>query len=241
MLPTPPPAGTGAMLEMNSPLGPTTVTALLEAASSAPPETVVDHGCGWGEMLLRALEVNPGARGVGIDVHGPDIERAAAAASARGLADRVRFVQGSSADHSDPAELVINIGAFDALGTPAEALDRLRSRLCTGGRLVFGLEYWAQTPTDDELGLMWPDASVADCLHFGDLVDTIHTHGWRILHLHDSTRSEWDAFEYGHLREREVWLLDHPNHPVRHELDQAWTAWTRGRRRVLGFATFVLA
>lgn len=76
-------------------------------------------------------------------------------------------------------------------------------------------------------------------------VDLLHDAGWRILDLHDTTRTEFDDFEVGHQREREEWLVSHPNHPdhqlVQGDLDQAWSSWLRGHRHPMGFATFVLA
>ena len=68
----------------------------------------------------------------------------------------------------------------------------------------------------------------------------MHAAGWRVLDLHDTTRQEFDAFEVGHLREREEWLLDHPAHDLRADLDRAWTAWLRGHRRSMGFVTLLL-
>lgn len=68
----------------------------------------------------------------------------------------------------------------------------------------------------------------------------MHTAGWRVLDLHDSTRTELDQFELGQLREREDWLLTRPNHPVRQELDRAWSSWLRGHRRAMGFVSVVL-
>ncbi|TGB01515.1 methyltransferase domain-containing protein [Streptomyces sp. MZ04] len=53
--------------------------------------TVLDIGCGWGELLLRVLEAAPGATGTGVDLNGDDLARGRATAEKRGLADRVTF------------------------------------------------------------------------------------------------------------------------------------------------------
>jgi len=244
---TPPPAGTGAHLTLNSPLSQDALSRLLSRATEHGPQRIVDHGCGWGEALLQALAASPGATGAGDDVDDTDLVRARAAAEDRGLADRVTFVAGRAADHREPADLLISMGAYHALGSgPAEAMRALREDARPGGRAVFGLEYWAQTPTPEELSHMWPGASLDDCAILPDIVDQLHATGWRILDLHDTTRTEWDAYEVGHFRERELWLAAQPDpvrqqHPVRAELDRVWTSWLRGHRRSLGFVTFVLA
>ncbi|WP_161958532.1 class I SAM-dependent methyltransferase [Ornithinimicrobium cavernae] len=236
----PPAAGTGARLELNSPLSAASAARLVAAATAHAPELIIDHGCGWGTLLLDALASVPTAHGTGIDVHAPDIDRAWATAEQRGLTDRVTFVTGSSEDVRDRADLLISIGAFQALGTIEEALARLAELLRTGGRLLFGSEYWQARPTPEELALMWDGARVEDCLDLPGLIGRVQAAGWRVLDLHDSTRTEFDAFEVGHLREREEWLLEHPGHPVRAELDQDWAAWLRGRRRPMGFVTLLL-
>ncbi len=206
----------------------------------------MDHGCGWGTLLLDALAAAPAAHGIGVDVHGPDIERAHDLATRRGLTDRATFINGSSAEVTDPADLLINIGAYQAFGTIEEALGQLAQQLRPGGRVLFGSEIWLSQPTTEELAVMWEGASADDCLELADLVELVHAAGWRVLDLHDSTCTEFDAFEMGHLREREEWLLDHPghpdhpDHPVQQELDAEWTAWLRGRRRQMGFVTLLL-
>lgn len=242
----PPKAGTGARLMINSPLHQDSLGRLIQRATEHAPRRIVDHGCGWGEVLLQSVAASPGATGLGDDVHEPDLVRARAAAVERRLADRVTFVAGPATDHREPADLLISLGAFHAFGDPGEAMRALREDLRPGGRAMFGIEHWAETPTAEELSRMWPDASVDDCATLPDIVDELHAAQWRILDLHDSTRTEFDAYETGHLREREEWLAAQPDavrreHPVRAELDQAWTSWLRGHRRSMGFVTFVLA
>lgn len=77
-------------------------------------------------------------------------------------------------------------------------------------------------------------------------MDQLHVAEWRIFDLHDSTRTEFDAYEAGHLREREEWLAQQTADvrrelPDRADLDRAWTSWLRGHRRTMGFVTFILA
>lgn len=236
----PPPAGTGAALLLNSPLTQQSLTRLLTEATAQQPRRIVDHGCGWAEALLQALNLSPEATGMGVEVHEPDLARAAQAAEDRGLADRVGFVHGRSPEHRERADLLLSMGAYQAFGDVPAALKVLREDLRPGGRALFCAEYWRTAPTQDELAHMWPGASLTDCFDLAGLVEEVHAAGWRVLALHDSTRAELDDYEVGHLLERELWLLEHPDHPVREELDRMWMAWLRGHRRSLGFVSLVI-
>lgn len=240
MTDTPPPPGTGAHLRYNSPLAAETVDRMLRVATAHNPRMVVDHGCGWGTVLLEALALCPEARGRGIEIHAPDRVRAEAAVGERGLTDRVDWVTGSSREDHTTADLLISLGAYQGFGSPAEALTGLRRRLNPGGRLLFGLEYWLAPPSEQELAQMWEGASSTDCLTLAEIVAAAHDSRWRVLDLHDSTRAEFDAFDVGHFREREEWLLTHNDDTVRAEQDRAWQSWLRGHRRPMGFVTLLL-
>lgn len=243
--PEPPPAGTGISLMINSPISADRLAKMVRRAVAHQPRTVIDHGCGWGEALLQVLAASPGATGLGIDVHGPDITRAVALAEERGLEARARFVNASSADVDDErADLLINLGAYHAFGSPQEALARLRTLLHPGGRLLFGFEFWTRTPTDEELSHMWEGTTADECQLLPDMLDLITSLGWRVLDLFESTVREWDEFERGRQRDREEWLIAHPDHEkaaaIRGELDEDRNRWIRGTRSVMGFAVVLL-
>jgi cyclopropane fatty-acyl-phospholipid synthase-like methyltransferase len=208
------------------------------------PATVVDYGCGWGELLLRVLSSAPEAHGVGIDVHAPDIARATENASKRGFADRVAFIEGSATEHTTMADVVISCGAYQAFGTVPEALGALRALVNPGGRLLFGAEFWDRTPTERELANMWPGMTLDECLHLPDLVDAAINAGFRPLRIETATRGEWEEFESGYAAGTEEWLLSNADHAeaaqVRARLDEHRSMWLRGYRDVLGFAYLTL-
>lgn len=58
--------------------------------------SVVDLGSGSGERLMQILDRYPAATGIGIDVAGPALKKAAADAASRGYKDRLSFVQGDA-------------------------------------------------------------------------------------------------------------------------------------------------
>jgi SAM-dependent methyltransferase len=80
---------------------------LLEAAALAPADQVLDVGCGCGYTTRAAGRAARRGRAVGIDLSGPMLERARAAAVEEGLTNVV-FERGDAQVHPFPP------GAFDA-------------------------------------------------------------------------------------------------------------------------------
>ncbi|MFH8486034.1 SAM-dependent methyltransferase [Streptomyces longisporoflavus] len=213
--------------------------------------SVLDLGCGWGELLLRVLEAAPAATGVGVDVSAADLARGRAAAEERGLAERVTFVEESAADSKrGPADLVLCLGASHALssaeppGHTDAALRAMRRLVSPGGRVVLGEGFWQRTPTPSELAGMWPDARAGEHLFLGDLVDAAIAAGFRPLWVETASAAEWEEFESGHRADVEEWLATHPDHPLaaetREKTDRRRDAWLRGYRDVLGLAYLTL-
>jgi len=236
--------GSGSHLTFHGPLSAERADRLAAELAARDPATVADYGCGWGELLLRVLEAAPRARGVGVDVHGPDLERGRQAADKRGLADRVVFAEGAATDHASPADVVISCGAYQAFGTVPEALSALRELVNPGGLLLFGTEIWDRTPTERQLANMWPGMTLDACLYLPDLVDTAVAAGFRPLRIQTATRGEWEEFESGYAVGAEQWLLADPDHPeaeqVRAKLDDHRSIWLRGYRDAWGFAYLTL-
>ena len=236
--------GSGSRLAFHGPLSAARADRLAAELAARGPETVADYGCGWGELLLRVLAAAPGARGMGVDVRGPDIARARANAGQRGLAGRATFIEGTAADHAGAADVVLNSGAYQAFGSIPEALKALRRLVNPGGRLLFGAEIWERTPNGRQLAAMWPGTTLETCLYLPDVVDAAVAAGFRPLRIEAATREEWDEFESGLATGAEEWLLGNPDHPeagqVRDLLDTHLSIWLRGHRDVMGFAYLTL-
>ncbi|WP_306337058.1 cyclopropane-fatty-acyl-phospholipid synthase family protein [Streptomyces sp. KL118A] len=238
-------------LTFHGPLSEARAQRLVERLAASGPRTVLDLGCGWGELLLRVLEAVPGATGIGVDIKGEDLGRGRAAAKERGLDGRVLFAEESATDTGrGPADVVLCLGASQALSSAApaqataEALRALRGLVNPGGRVVLGEGFWQREPTAAELAGMWPDADAGDHLYLGDLVDAAIEAGFRPLWVETASAEEWEEFESGYRSDVEEWLATHPDHPeaaaTRARVDAQRSAWLRGYRGVLGITYLTL-
>jgi len=97
-----------------SPLSPERAARLVRFLADDMAGTVLDFGCGWGELLLQVLASAPAphAHGVGVDADGVSLAHGRELARQRGLADRVTLLDGDARTEAPPhADAVICIGA----------------------------------------------------------------------------------------------------------------------------------
>ena len=247
---TSPPEGL-SQAAFHGPLSETRAARLVARLARSQPRTVLDIGCGWGELMLRVLEAVPDATGVGLDTHEPDLARARANARSRGLADRVAFVRESGVGTTrEPADLVLCLGASHAL-TEAEppahtaaALAELRRLVTPGGRVLLGEGFWHRPPSPAELAAMWPGTTIGEQYDLATLADLTVAAGFRPTWIETATLEEWEDFESAYQCDQEEWLAAQPDHPeaagLRDTLDQHRSYWLRGYYGILGMAYLTL-
>ncbi|MFI8349127.1 SAM-dependent methyltransferase [Streptomyces sp. NPDC085596] len=235
-------------LTFHGPLSEARAGALVARLAMTRPRTVLDIGCGWGELLLRVLDAVPEARGTGVDVNEEDLARGRRDAQERGLAGRVDFLAESARGTGrGPADLVLCLGASQALSEAdpptAEALRSLRRLVSDGGRVLLGEGFWERTPTKAELAGMWPGAGEADHVSLAELLDLAVAAGFRPEWTETAALGEWEDFESAYQADQEVWLAGHPDHPeateIRERLDRHRGQWM-SYRGGLGMAYLTL-
>ena len=151
---------------------------------------VLDLGCGWGELLLDLVEVSEGATGRGVERRAIYVSRARLRAVGRGLDARVSFVEGDAAAPGEPADVVIAVGASEALGG-RRLFEKLRARMAPGATLLFADATWVrEAPADlrEAMGEL-PTAEALEAEAVGA--------GLRAVFRAMSTAEEWDTFEAG--------------------------------------------
>ena len=240
-----------SQLSFHGPLSQARAARLTERLTRNNPGTVLDIGCGWGELMLRILAAVPDATGVGIDLDSGDLARARECAETRGLAGRVTFARESGVGTArGPADLVLCLGSSQALsdvqppGHIAAALAVLRRLVTPGGRVLLGEGFWQHPPTTAELAAMWPGTTAGELLDLAQVVDLAIEAGFRPAWIETASEQEWEEFESGYQADEEEWLAAHPDHPeaaeIRQQVDEHRSYWLRGYRGLLGFAYLTL-
>lgn len=231
-----------------SPLSEARANSLVAFVAEGEPSTVLDIGCGWGELLMRILTSVPQAHGLGVDIEPRRIEEAGRRAAARGLADRARFEARDARLIKRTRDAVVCIGASQVWGPPVEArqpldyaaaLTALRDLVPTGGRLVYGEAIWDTAPTPAATSAL--SGRDDEYLSVEELTALVQGHGFTVSHVDVASQDEWDRFETGFAHRLERWLDRHPSdHPegaeVRKQLDEQRTRYLKGYRGVLGMA-----
>jgi SAM-dependent methyltransferase len=110
---------------------------LLDLAAIRDGDTVLDIGCGTGQLTL--LAARRGARAVGVDISEPMLTRARADAAAKGI-DNVRFDQADAEAHpfdEGGFDVVVSRGGVMFFSEPAAAFANIARALRPGGRMAF--------------------------------------------------------------------------------------------------------
>lgn len=133
---------------------------IIEAAGLRPGTDVLDVGCGCGTTTLAAARLIAPGQAVGLDLSGPMLARARAAAEADGLGN-VAFRQGDAQVHPlEPGRFGTVLSRFGVMffADPVAAFANIRSAAQSAGQLVFVC--WQ--PRSANQWLLVPGAALAE-------------------------------------------------------------------------------
>jgi SAM-dependent methyltransferase len=97
---------------------------------------VADVGCGLGASAILMAQAYPNSRFFGFDNHAASIAQARDAARVAGVADRLRFEQGSANEYEGKYDLICFFDALHDMGDPVGAATHARESLKAGGVLM---------------------------------------------------------------------------------------------------------
>ncbi|KAK4149168.1 SAM-dependent methyltransferase [Chaetomidium leptoderma] len=229
-----------AKLIWNAPLAESHADELLNHLNLGSDTSIVDLGCGWGELLLRAAARNKtdvdGVPVTGVDTDVAALRRGRQAAQDRGV--DVSFVEQQAQDWRGTRNRAICVGSSHTLGGGKAMLGRL-AEIVPRGRVLVGDMCWERPPTEAARAIFGDDVPL-----LADLVGMCRETGWEVLHLSTADQREWDDFESRHRAGLREWLLANPDSPqaqiIREQQDAKEREYLTGYRGVLGFVYLVL-
>ncbi|KAL2111160.1 hypothetical protein VUR80DRAFT_208 [Thermomyces stellatus] len=226
-----------AAMVWNIPLSESHANDLLERLNLPGASSIVDIGCGWGELLLRATALSgPDVKATGIDIDQDLLGRAKRNAEERKIT--AEFVQQRGADFRGTADRAICLGSSHVLGGTRAMLSRL-AEIVPRGRVLVGDMFWERPPTEEAKAIFGDEA-----LPLADLAALCREAGWEVLYLTTADQREWDDFESCHRAGPREWLLENPEDPaaadVREEMDRREREYLTVYRGVVGYAFLVL-
>lgn len=195
-----------------------------------PAETILDIGCGKG-AALKAL----GGHGIGIE-HNPIF-----AEEAKRNNPEAQIWQEDAKACLDVIaaipDLILCLGASQAIGTPAEALARFAKIAPAGGYILFGDGYWRQTPGSEYLTFLSAEESdmgtFTDCIRLGEEM------GLEAKESRETTDAEWAAYEESYQQAVLDWCRANPDDPEASAFEariKGWRdAYLRWGKDTLGF------
>lgn len=227
-----------------NPIAETALAEVLESLPLHPQSRVLDIGCGKGSLLLDLVQ-SFGCTGVGVDPHPEGIAAARAAAKDCGLTERVTWVEenfDAKARAPEPFDLVLCLGASQAIGTLEQAIPQLRDLLQPNGLLLLADGYWQSKPTADYLNFL--GCSESELHTFDALQEHLVASGFDVLRARETSIAEWDQYEGTYADNLFQFLEQNPEDPDATYIRDRITAWrdaylTLGRG-VLGFGLFLL-
>lgn len=229
---------------IQNPTSPTKLRLLADYCNVHDGMSMLDIGCGKG-WLLRDWSARRAITGTGLEINPWFVAEARERATAEGVADRLRFVEGPALEFQpNPGryDIVTCIGASFALDGWDSAIRWMKRALKPDGVLAIGDVFLAEPPPAEALRKAWGDAPVATKdLH--ETVGSLESYGFELTGLIVAAGDDWDHYASRHWRAAHAWARSNPDHPHRAEvlaqIARGREAYLAFERRYLGWAIFV--
>ena len=174
-------------LPFANPMSEAAVNAAVAALPLPAEPVILDTGCGSGEMLLRALRLHRGARGLGID-----LDADAIAEARRRAADLpAHFEVRDAATVDGTFDAVVNVAASHVHGGFPAAIDALRSLAPVA---LYGEGFWQRFPSTEFLACLG-DATEDELCDLAGLRAAIRGAGFEILSERLASQADWAHYE----------------------------------------------
>lgn len=229
-----------AEMAVMCPLSADTLSRAVEALALPAGATVLDLGCGKGELLARIVE-RYAAHGTGVELS-PTFAATARERVGALAAGTAEIVEGDARAYAGAEhDLVVCLGPGWAHASFGALLEQLAEHVARGGQLLVADGYWRTEPSPAYLALLGArrDEMKTHDLNAMSGVDL----GFQPLWSGSATQQDWDRYEFGYFAAVERWAASHPDDPDREaflaEAHRIRDRYLRGGRDFLGFGIYL--
>jgi SAM-dependent methyltransferase len=206
--------------------------------------SVLDVGCGKGDLLLRTVEAT-GATGVGVEPNPAFAADARERARRSPGGSRVTIVEAELSAARLPVEkfdLGICTGSIHVFGEWCDALRGMAPLVRGNGFAMMAPTYWQRAPHPDYLAAIEADEGEARSL--ASTIATAESANWHVLACHESTVEEWDDYEHTYAANMRAWCDANPDDPeaagFRKRIDDWAAAYAKWGRETMGYALLLM-
>ena len=196
--------------------------------------SVLDIGCGKAWMMRQWAE-RFAIEGTGLDTNPAFLATARQKRPSRGT---LRFVEGEAASFAASAgsyDIVMCLGAVEALGGFVAAIDWMTAAAKPGGAIVVGdltLKHRPAVATHQHLP---PDPV--------ELTAVVQRHGAEVSALISASDADYERYASHHRHATLRWAREHPDHPDRADVlkisNEHWRTYLGTIRPLYGWTIFV--
>ncbi|MBF5005443.1 SAM-dependent methyltransferase [Diaphorobacter caeni] len=230
---------------IHNPLTAEKMAALGTALRMEKNTSVLDLGCGSGEMLCTWAR-DHGIRGTGVDLSSLFSAQAKQRAVELGVASQVEFIHGEAAGYvaAERVDVAACVGATWIGGGLQGTIELLKKSVRPGGMLLIGEPYWRVMPTSQYEARGCLANAIEDFLTLPSLLKLFAKLGFDTVEMMLADQDSWDRYEAARWFTMRRWLDENPDDEmageVREELYTEPERYVTYRRELLGWGTFAL-
>jgi ubiquinone/menaquinone biosynthesis C-methylase UbiE len=232
-------------LSICNPLSSSKVNEVIEFLQLGADHTAIDFGAGKAEFLIRLVE-RYGLNATAVELEGGYITESADLAKNRIPLEKLKIEICDARKYVNTIEpssydLAICMGSTHAFGSYDQTLESLFTSVRPGGSVLIADLFWKAKPDPEYLEYFGVDQDWLGTHE--DHIKIAEKRGLIPLWVSVASQDDWDRYEWTCIRNRERYVLEHPEDPDCQtiiERNRSWRdAYLKWGRDSLGFGLYL--